>query len=101
MPLPVSALPLLIFCFSLTFVAPLAAYYVALHHFNRRDVDQQEDQPDQFIWESRLIAFSVMVGLWFVMFLPIVVWKYMVSLDSFCYSERIEANTGKGTCENE
>lgn len=61
----------------LTFVAPLVAYYVALHHFNRQEVGQREDQSDQFIWESRLIAFGVMVGLWFVMFLPIAVWKYM------------------------
>jgi len=61
----------------LTFIAPLVAYYVALHHFNRREDGIEEDNQDQYIWDSRLIAFGVTLGLWFVMFLPVAIWKYM------------------------
>lgn len=61
----------------LTFISPLVAYYVALHHFNVQEEGERDDQQDGHIWESRLIAFGVMVGLWFVMFLPIATWKYM------------------------
>jgi hypothetical protein len=94
-------LSFLIFCFSLTFISPLVAYYVALHHFNVQEEGRRDDQQDEHIWESRLIAFGVMIGLWFVMFLPVVTWKYMVSLDFLYYSERTETNIGKGTCTNE
>lgn len=94
-------LSFLIFCFSLAFVSPLVAYYVALHHFNVQEEGRRDDQQDEHIWESRLIAFGVMIGLWFVMFLPVVTWKYMVSLDFLYYSERTKTNIGKGTCTSE
>ena len=72
--------------FSLTFIVPLVAYYVALDHFHANqqgsefESQQDIDQQDNLIWESRLIALSVALGVWFVMFLPIAIWKYVVSL---------------------
>lgn len=59
----------------LTFIAPIVAYYDYIHHFNDERID--EGRQNQIIWQARLIAFGVTVGLWIVMFLPIVIWKYM------------------------
>jgi hypothetical protein len=86
----------LIFRFSLTFIAPLAAYYVALHHFNRQEDVIEEDNQDQYIWDSRLIAFGVTLGLWFVMFLPVAIWKYIVSLHICTASSTLKQTPAKG-----
>ena len=62
------------------------AYYIALDHFHANqqasefESQQDIDQQDNLIWESRLIALGVALGVWFVMFLPIAIWKYVVSL---------------------
>lgn len=65
----------------LTFIAPLVTYHISLDHFNRQleEEAQREDrnQQDQFIWNSRLIAFGVIFGVWLVMFLPVAIWKHM------------------------
>ncbi|KAG1732211.1 uncharacterized protein EDB91DRAFT_1338387 [Suillus paluster] len=63
----------------LTFIAPLVAYYDTLHYLNNgQDFnDEQEDRQDEFIWKARLIALGIIVGLWFVMFLPVVIWKHV------------------------
>lgn len=59
----------------LTFIAPIVAYYDYLHHFDDEELD--EDRQNAIIWQARLIALGITVGLWFVMFLPILIWKYM------------------------
>ncbi|KAG2036102.1 hypothetical protein BDR03DRAFT_960782 [Suillus americanus] len=59
----------------LTFIAPIVAYYDYIHRFDGERID--DDRQNQIIWEARLIALAVTVGLWIVMFLPIVIWKYM------------------------
>ena len=64
---------------SLTFVIPIAAYNVSLARLN----DTPEDQQYGLINQARLIAFGVMLGVWFFMFLPIAIWKYIVGVDQF------------------
>ncbi|KAG1765028.1 hypothetical protein EDD22DRAFT_881758 [Suillus occidentalis] len=59
----------------LTFVAPIVAYYDFIGHFDNEQID--EDRQNQIVWQARLIALVVTVGLWVVMFLPIAIWKYM------------------------
>ncbi|KAG2364900.1 hypothetical protein BDR07DRAFT_1278801, partial [Suillus spraguei] len=61
----------------LTFIAPIVAYYDYIHHFDD-DLEQiNEDRQNQIVWQARLIALSVTVGVWIVMFLPITIWKYV------------------------
>jgi len=59
----------------LTFIAPIVAYYDYIHQFDDEQVD--EDRQIQIVWQARLVALLVTVGLWIVMFLPIIIWKYM------------------------
>ncbi|KAG2750250.1 hypothetical protein P692DRAFT_201448936 [Suillus brevipes Sb2] len=59
----------------LTFIAPIVAYYDFIGHFDSEQID--EDRQNQIVWQARLIALVVTVGLWVVMFLPIAIWKYM------------------------
>jgi fatty acid desaturase len=67
----------------LTFIAPIVAYYDFIGHFDSEQID--EDRQNQIVWQARLIALVVTVGLWVVMFLPIAIWKYMVILIWFLY----------------
>lgn len=61
----------------LTFIAPIVAYYDYIHHFDE-DLEQiNEDRQNQIVWQARLIALCVTVGVWIVMFLPVTIWKYM------------------------
>jgi hypothetical protein len=66
----------LITYYSLTFIAPIVAYYDYIHQFDNEQID--EDRQNQIVWQARLIALAVTVGLWVVMFLPIAFWKYTV-----------------------
>lgn len=59
----------------LTFIAPIVAYYDFIGHFDNELID--EDRQNQIVWQARLIALVVTVGLWVVMFLPIAIWKYI------------------------
>lgn len=59
------------------------AYYDFIGHFDNEQID--EDRQNQIVWQARLIALVVTVGLWVVMFLPIFIWKYMVILIWFLY----------------
>jgi fatty acid desaturase len=67
----------------LTFIAPIVAYYDYIRHFDDEQID--EDRQNQIVWQARLIAFVVTVGLWIVIFLPIAIWKYMVISIWFLY----------------
>lgn len=58
------------------------AYYDFIGHFDIEQID--EDRQNQIVWQARLIALVVTVGLWVVMFLPIAIWKYMV-ISMFLY----------------
>lgn len=59
----------------LSFIAPIVAYYDYIHHFDDEQIE--EDRQNQIVWQARLIALLVIMGLWFVMYLPIAIWKYM------------------------